>query len=113
MTDETSGITLSINSKSANGTIQVTKIRNEDKVGMLKDQIRELVAPDGYVMTSVNIFSTKDRRLSLNMFGFQKMATLLHDIDTRMVTADEVAHVYTCIEEIKRGQHETNPRVPK
>ena len=70
-----SDLTIKMNHKADSGRLNVTYLSVHDtdgsaKVGGLHSQIKDLEAPDGYKLSRVKVFSSKDRSISLNVFCF-------------------------------------------
>jgi hypothetical protein len=60
---------------------QLTKVTTNTTSGALREQLAEITAPDGYFMKNVNIFTTLDHKLALNMYTFQKKEDLWKAFD--------------------------------
>jgi glutamate dehydrogenase len=96
-----------------NSGFQITKVSNNTTINSLRSQVQEITAPDGYFMKKIEIFTSFDKKLALNMYTFQKKEDLYHDFDHKDVTMDEISNVMKCIADTKAGKFAGNPTVPE
>lgn len=100
-------LSLKIESKGDNDSLQITYINSQTKKGLLHSQINSLKVPDGYELTRVNVFSSLDGELALNMFSFESKA-----YNKSIATKDHASKILNYIEEVKAGKHVNDSRVP-
>lgn len=103
-----SDLSLNIKTKLDDDSLQITYINSNLKPGLLHDQIKNLVVPQGYELTKVNVFSSLDNTLALNIFSFSSTSKKVAS-----ATREDGEHLIKFIEEVKAGKHANDPAVPK
>lgn len=88
-------------------SLEITFINTEDRPGLLHSQIKNLVVPKGYELAKVNVFSSFDGQLALNIFSLQKVQPTHVSVQSYKT---EGLNQY--IEEIKRGEHSHDVNAP-
>eukprot|EP00600_Ochromonadales_sp_CCMP1393_P016692 CAMPEP_0175035864 /NCGR_PEP_ID=MMETSP0005-20121125/23462_1 /TAXON_ID=420556 /ORGANISM="Ochromonas sp., Strain CCMP1393" /LENGTH=1088 /DNA_ID=CAMNT_0016296981 /DNA_START=314 /DNA_END=3581 /DNA_ORIENTATION=- len=84
------------------GMHHVTYITSGTGTGMLHRQIQTLVIPKGLELTNVNVFSSLDGTLALNVFSFHNTA---HQ-RTNVATKEDAQRIFAYLSELKDGKHQ-------
>lgn len=85
----------------------VTYINSQSTAGLLWNQIKNLNVPEGHFLKNVNVFTSMDSELALNIFHFKKNGT-----KNRGATLENAAWILQYIEELKAGKHASDPNAP-
>eukprot|EP01033_Poteriospumella_lacustris_P003883 gene3883-2760_t len=102
-----SDLSLNVRSKDEDG-IKHTYINSQVRSGLLHSQIKNLVVPEGHQLSNVDVFSSMDGGVALNIFSFEPVK-VVHSHPTR----ESSQKVFDLIEEIKAGKHSHESWVPK
>jgi glutamate dehydrogenase len=103
-----SDLSLNVRSKDEEG-IKYTYINSQAKSsGFLHSQIKNLVVPEGHQLSNVDVFSSMDGDVALNIFSFEPVK-VVHSHPTRQVSQK----VFELIDEIKAGKHNHESWFPK
>ena len=102
-----SDLSLKIESKSENG-LQITYLTSQNKPGLLKNQIQNLVVPTGYELSKVSVFSSLDGEMALNIFSFEPAAVNVVDHATKKNASEFLQF----LDEVKEGKHSSDASVP-
>ncbi|RYG70422.1 hypothetical protein EON64_00215 [archaeon] len=102
-----SELSLKINNKEGD-FIYTTYINSQAKAGMLLNQIKNLAVPEDHTLCNVNVFSSLDGVMALNIFTFAKNGAV-----TKHATTAEGERIMKYIEELKAGKHTNDPRAPQ
>lgn len=107
--DDDEGLNLSLRTFVAeDDTVVITKISNATKVGSLHEQLKEITL-EGHYLDYVNIFSSNDDTIALNMFGFAKRDTR----QTKKPQESEMNPINDYIEDLKAGKYRDDPHAPE
>lgn len=102
-----SELSLKIETRDEDG-LKITYINSQTKTGLLHEQIKNLVVPEGFELSNVNVFSSLDGEVALNIFAFQP---------TKVVHAHandgHAQKLYSYIEEVKAGKYKDDSSVPQ
>lgn len=102
-----SDLSLNIKTKEENG-LQFTYINSGTTTGLLHSQIKNVQIPTGYHLSNVNVFSSLDGEVALNIFSFQPI-----EAGHAEVTKAQASRFYDYIADVKAGKHAHDPSVPK
>lgn len=92
-------LSLKLESKGDEGSVEITFINSQTETGMLHSQIKSLAVPPGCHLSRVRVFSSLDNALALNVFSFTS------NIQTKQVASRaDAAHILEYIKEIKEGE---------
>jgi glutamate dehydrogenase len=84
-----------------------TYINSSSKSGLLYSQIKSLNVPADYYLKNVNVFSSMDGELALNIFHFNKIGTAHAGS-----TMDQSPEVMNYISDLKAGKFKSDPNAP-
>ncbi|KAJ1432942.1 hypothetical protein B484DRAFT_394719 [Ochromonadaceae sp. CCMP2298] len=87
-------------------THHVTFITSGTQSGLLHSQIKKLVVPAGQSLSNVNVFSSLDDSLALNVFSFQGKGA------KSSTTRADAARIFDYLAEVQAGTHVGNANVP-
>jgi len=83
--------------------LQITYINSQTKTGLLHAQIKSLVVPSGYDLANVNVFSSVDGEVALNIFSFEASGS---KNDQRGASREDAARILQYLEDLKaKGDH--------
>lgn len=102
-----SDLSLKIETKSNDGSLTVTYIASQNKPGMLHTQIQGLLCPTNCELSSVQVFSSLDGELALNIFTFQTL-----NAGKKIATADDMSLVKSYLKDLKAGKYVGLTEVP-
>lgn len=103
-----SDLSLNIKTKLEDDSLQITYINSQVKAGLLHSQIKNLVVPEGYELSKVQVFSSLDNNLALNIFFFNSTSQKVEH-----ATRKHGEHYVNFIEDVKAGKHANDPNVPQ
>lgn len=103
-----SDLSLNIKTKLEDNSLQITYINSQVKAGLLHSQIKNLVVPEGYELSKVQVFSSLDNNLALNIFFFNSTSQKVEH-----ATRKHGEHYVNFIEDVKAGKHANDPNVPQ
>ena len=114
-----SDLTIKMNHKADSGRLNVSYVSvhdsdGSDKVGGLHSQIKDLEAPDGYKLSRVKVFSSKDRSISLNVFCFDPSDnnSLNQKRRVNVASASDATNITEFIKKMKAGSTNTDSETP-
>jgi hypothetical protein len=88
--------------------LKVTFINTQAKTGLLHSQLKSLTAPDGYTLTNVNVFSSLDGELALNIFSFVNV-----NKSHKTATRADADRLMAFVQELKEGKFADDSAVPE
>lgn len=91
-------------------TFQITFIESQTTAGLLHNQLKTLVAPAGYELASVNVYSSLDNEIALNIFSFESSKK---NQQSHHANRNNASGYLQFIEEVKAGKHANDATVPK
>jgi glutamate dehydrogenase len=103
-----SDLSLKIESK-LEDSLDVTYISTQNKKGLLMSQIKTMEIPAGYELSKVNLFSSLDGDLTLNIFSFEES---IKKLSQPHATVKQGERLFQFIEEVKAGKHSDDSFVP-
>jgi hypothetical protein len=106
-----SDLVLKIETKRDGGMSDTTYIQSGTGKGLLHAQINGLKVPDGCSLSRVQVFSSLDGTLALNIFSFEGCQST--SLRSQKATTADAGAVMQLIEEIKANKHVDNPGMPK
>lgn len=101
-----SDLTLKMSTKEKD-SLHVTYISSGTKSGSLYTQIKNMEAPKDHVLSNVNVFTSLDDFLALNVFTFSSKTS--HET---AATMDDMKNIVEFANDIKAGKYEGEPMVP-
>ena len=105
-----SGLTINLNHKNEDGSFDYSFLTSGEigdsanplpKKGTLYNQVSKVVAPDGYQLRRVKVFSSMDKSVDINVFSFEHPTTI-----QAPPTADDTAKIRAYIDAELRGSSE-------
>mmetsp|Transcript_3860 Transcript_3860/g.5309 ORF Transcript_3860/g.5309 Transcript_3860/m.5309 type:complete len:1017 (-) Transcript_3860:1740-4790(-) len=102
-----SDLSLKIETKSNDGSHTITYIASQTKSGILYTQIQGLTCPLNCELSSVQVFSSLDGELALNIFTFQTL-----NAGKKIATADDMSVVKAYLNDLKAGKFVGQPEAP-
>lgn len=87
--------------------MQQTYFNTQTKAGLLHSQIKAMQVPKGHVLSNVNVFSSLDGKLALNIFTFDQQDTVRN-----YSSLQEANHILEYVQELKAGKHADNATAP-
>jgi glutamate dehydrogenase len=103
-----SDLSLKIETKAEDG-LQVTYISTHNKPGLLMNQIKTLEIPTGYELSKVNVFSSLDGELALNIFSFEQSKKKEDQPHASMKHGEKLSQF---LEEVKSGKYADDASIP-
>eukprot|EP01038_Epipyxis_sp_PR26KG_P010640 gene10640-14290_t len=103
-----SDLSLKIENKELDGALEVTFINSQTKTGLLHAQLKTLVVPDGYELSKVNVFSSLDEAVALNIFSFENTQRV-----NVTATPEDSVHILDYAKELQSGQHLNDVLAPR
>lgn len=100
-------LSLKIETKDESG-LKITYINSQTKTGLLHAQIKNLVVPEGYELAKVNVFSSLDGTMALNIFSFENARR-----PNKHATLENAGDLLKYIEEVKAGKYVHDAHVPE
>eukprot|EP00596_Hydrurales_sp_CCMP1899_P000433 CAMPEP_0119043108 /NCGR_PEP_ID=MMETSP1177-20130426/17647_1 /TAXON_ID=2985 /ORGANISM="Ochromonas sp, Strain CCMP1899" /LENGTH=989 /DNA_ID=CAMNT_0007010475 /DNA_START=132 /DNA_END=3098 /DNA_ORIENTATION=- len=101
-------LSLKLESKGEEGSSEVTFINSQTKTGNLYSQIKNLSVPEGSNLARVRVYSALDNSLALNVFSFESSTK-----GKQVATLEDAEPILEYIKNLKAGQYDSDPRVPK
>mmetsp|Transcript_27165 Transcript_27165/g.55373 ORF Transcript_27165/g.55373 Transcript_27165/m.55373 type:complete len:1060 (-) Transcript_27165:115-3294(-) len=95
--------------RDADGTSHITCINSGTASGLLHSQIKTLEAPEGMGLSNVNVFSSLDSSMALNVFSFAHAPSA----SAGRATAEDAKRIFEYATELRAGKHADNIRAPK
>lgn len=99
-------LSLKIETKDESG-LKITYINSQTKTGLLHTQIKNLVVPDGYELAKVNVFSSLDGTMALNIFSFEST-----NKQVKHATLSNATELLNYIQEVKAGKFANDHTAP-
>lgn len=103
-----SGLSLKIRSLNDAGTLEMlTVITSSSAKSLLYDQISNLQIPPNSRLSRVQVFTSLDGELSLNVFSFES-----DNRSNAVATSKDASHILEYIDEMRAGAHKSDTTVP-
>lgn len=101
-----SELSLKMETKFENG-VQITFINSQTKTGSLHDQLNSMTIPADHHLSNVNVFSSIDGELALNIFSFER-----NEIKNQGATRKNATRLMEYLQRVKNGEFKGDPNVP-
>jgi glutamate dehydrogenase len=89
-------------------SFQLTYISSHAKSGLLASQIKDLAVPAGYELSRVNVFTSLDNEVALNIFFFNSTSKAVEHADK-----GQASDFVNFVADVKAGKYANDPSVPQ